>query len=191
MSGVSMWVVCSLLAAGEVGVESSEVVTAREAPRFHAAIGAEGTIGATGYVVGGGPGLAGELGLTLVDRTTLALRVSFGVLNFRAAATAGVGFDYALSDRWSLGAGARLGYVGAFLAEDVPNAWVAQVPVRAQFALWTRGERQVSRSGLRVTLEAGPGYVLLGSGGLQVMEGGRTELPRWAVLGGIGLAWCF
>lgn len=185
------WVAVAVLVAssGEVSA-AQDVQDQRAATRFHAAVGLVGTLGVGGFVGGGGPGVTGELGVTLADRSTVAVRLSVGSLPYLAAASAGVSWDYALSERWSLGTGAMLGYLGGFIAEDLPSAILVQVPLRAQFAFWERDARRVSRSGLRLVLEAGPGVVLAGTRGF--VPGGATRpLERWAAMGAVGLVWAF
>ncbi|MFZ5440181.1 MAG: hypothetical protein ACOZQL_09245 [Myxococcota bacterium] len=189
---MSTWVLLAVLAAGEGQGEVAARTVAteqREATRFHAAVGFAGALGVGGYLFGGGPGVTGEVGLTVSDRSTFALRLTLGTILVLAAASIGVSWDYALSDRWSLGTGAMLGYMGGLLVTDQASALVVQVPVRAQFALSARGATDVSRRGLRLFLEAGPGVVLAGSRGFRI---GRSEpLERWAVMGALGLVWVF
>lgn len=189
---MGMWVAVVVLAASSGEVTAAQEVTAlRSAPRLHAAVGLVGTLGVGGFVGGGGPGVTGELGLTVADRSTVALRLAIGsVVYGAAAASAGVSWDYALSERWSLGTGAMLGYLGGFIAEDMPSAVLVHVPLRAQFALWERGAQRVSRSGLRLIVEAGPGVVLTGSRGF-VPGSASRPLERWAAMGALGLVWAF
>lgn len=183
------FLVAAMLAASEGGaVEVSRA--AREAPRLHGAAGLAGTIGFGGFVRGGGPGVTAEFGLTLRDRTTLSLRASLGTLLFTAAASLGVAVDYAVSDRWSVGTGAMLGYLGGFMITDMPMAFVLQVPVRAQVALWTRSSELITRQGLKLYFEAGPGVVLSGTRGY-VPETYGVPLERWAVMGALGMLWEF
>lgn len=184
------WVVLAVLAAsgGEV-TQAQDLSATREATRFHAAVGVVGTFGFGGFTLGGGPGLTGELGVTVQDRSTFAVRGSLGTVLLLTAASLGVSWDYALSDRWSLGTGAMFGYVGGFLATDLPNALLVHVPLRAQFAFWARDPRHVSRSGLKLFLEAGPGVVVAGSRGYRPPT--TEPLPRWAVMTTLGLSWTF
>lgn len=169
------------------GVAPRQTPEARAAVRLHGALGLVGTALLTQFLLSPGPGVTLEFGFTLDDRLTVALRGHLTSIGIFTNGVAALGVDYALSDRWFLGAG--LGAILALGATDLPSAAALQVPLRVQFAFLERPPELLSRRGPRVLLEVAPGYVLAGSPGYFVRP--TAPLPRWSVMAALGVlfAW--
>jgi hypothetical protein len=163
------------------GVAPTQTPEARAAVRLHGAMGLIGAALLTQFMRSPSPGLTLEFGVTLDDRLTIAVRGHLTSVFVFTNGAATLGVDYALSDRWFVGAG--LGAILALGVSDLPSAAAVQVPLRAQFAFLERPPELLSRRGPRIVLEVAPGYVLEGSTGFVRPAG---PLPRWSVMVALG-----
>ena len=167
-------------------------VGAREAPRVRAAVGfivASG-LGFRSTAVGFGPGLTAELGATFGDRFSVVARASLGTILMASSATAGVGVDLALSDRWSLGLGVALATLGGIFITDLPYSLSFGLPVHAVFAPFGRAAHELGRRGLVLFAELTPGYEWVTSRGYRPANNDPLGPPvSIAGLIGVGYAW--
>jgi len=191
MTAIAVPLLLSLLAAeGEVTVAApSEPVSIerREEPRLRAAIGGGGAAGVASWGFGFGPALTGELGVVLRDHLGFTARATFGTVFLVMVASAGIGFDYALSDVVSLGAGAALALVSGLFATDQASGTAITVPLRLNVAPFPRGSGEVGRRGLLLTAEVAPGYAFAGSPGFRPGVTGPT--PRFAITGMLSVSY--
>lgn len=99
------------------GSASGEAVpqAAREALRLRAGIHLVGAAALSGFAGGVGPGVSAELGGLLDDRYSLVARATLATILVATVATLGLGFDAALSERFSLGVAATIGLVGGLI----------------------------------------------------------------------------
>lgn len=113
---------------------------------------------AAGGGLGGGtfalaPGLTGEVGFVLGDRVALSLRVTGLVLTtWLLAAVAG--FDWVLSDRFTLGGGVGASLIGSNSATGLNLG----VPLRLTFSPFTRAPSEIARAGILLGLELAPAW---------------------------------
>lgn len=173
------------------GSASGEAVphAAREALRLRAGIHLVGAAALSGFAGGVGPGVSAELGGLVDDRYSLVARATLATILVATVATLGLGFDAALSERFSLGVAATIGLVGGLFYGngDLPFSLAVFAPVRLSFAPFARSEADVARRGLILFVEAGPGYGLVMSGGFFI--GPRTRPSPFSFEAALGVGY--
>jgi hypothetical protein len=166
------------LCAGDVS-ESREETRLRASAQFALAAGLSGP------ALGFGPGGSLEIGAVFADRFSVVLRTTMGISVIANLLMAGLGFDFAISDRFSLGVTPSIALVGS-LAIDLPSAAAAFAQMRLTFAPFGRGEGEVQRKGLSIFAEAGPG-IALGVSSSPIPGG--TPSSRVSFAGAIGVGY--
>lgn len=162
---------------------------AREAPRVRAGIHFAVAGAFSGFAPGLGPGFSADLGATIGDRYSLVARLTIGTIVVVSVATLGLGFDFALTERLSLGVGVAIGLVGGLFVGngDLPFSLTVFAPLRFAFAPFARAEDHLSRKGLLLFVEVGPGYGLAMSGGFFI--GPRVRPSPLSVEAAIGVGY--
>jgi hypothetical protein len=138
----------------------------REAVRLRGAIHFAVAGGFSGFAPGVGPGFSAELGATWADRFSLSVRGTVGTIVSLSIVMAGVAFDAALGERFSVGVAPSFALLGGvILVATLPVSFTTYLPLRVSFAPFGRGGQDVARKGLVVFAEAGPGWGLVMSPG--------------------------
>jgi hypothetical protein len=120
----------------------------------------------------------------LTARWAIAGRLSAGGIGLFNMARLGVGVEYSLGERWTLGFGVA-GAAFFSLSRDLPGAVSVLAPVRVDFAL---GDH-VDGRGWTLSVEALPGLAVLQDCGFRP-GGGQCTAPLTLVgLVGVGYTW--
>ncbi|MFO0599216.1 MAG: hypothetical protein U0228_28175 [Myxococcaceae bacterium] len=150
------WLLLTAVSLAEV---DPDVAARRERPRLHAAIGLGVTTVFGGRTRGVVPSVSAELGITLVDRSRLSLRLHLGTNTQLTGASLGLAVDTAVSDRWRIGFSPALGAAGTTTFGRA-TSWVLLLG-GVEWALTGRDDRDTRPlRGLRLFVEAGPGVVM-------------------------------
>jgi hypothetical protein len=159
--------------------------TARAGARLRSGVSVLGQFGVGGNAPTIGPALAVDLGSVLSPEWAVAARLSVGgILTFNMVRL-GLGAEYSLGERWTLGVGvAGAAFFSFFL--DLPSALSVVAPVRVDYAL---GEVGLERHGWTLSFEVLPGVAVRRDCGLAVIAGCQPTPLTLAGLIGIGYAW--
>lgn len=130
-------------ARGQSGLSRSDA-------RLRLGFGIAGGGGIGGGASALGAGLTAEIGVVLVDRFSLALRIA---ALFQPMLKAVFGLDYSLSDNFSVGVAA-----GGLFISNLNASMNVVLPVRITFSPFSRESKALARKGLLLSLEGGPGY---------------------------------
>lgn len=159
-----------------------DVAEAREQVRTRAGIHGAFVAGLSGYSPGLGPGVSAEIGSTWADRFSFGVRATLGTIVLVGIVMGGVVLEVALSDRFSLGVTPSIAYLGGFFVEDLPASIAFMTPIRLTFAPFGRAQAEVSRRGLTLFFEAGPGATIL-SGASNAIGAPPSPLSVSAAIG--------
>jgi hypothetical protein len=174
--GVGGAPVRTLLAATRVSPQTME---ARQAPRLRFGVAAAAIGGFTYGQPTGGVGFSLDLGVMLIDRLAVFFHGELGTFFYNLIGSVGVAADYAITDRWSVGAG------GAFTTWAPLGNWGSErfigltFPLRVNFALQERAPDATRRFGLMLGWHLAPGFSLIAQNpfnlpGPQAVQGSVT-----------------
>ena len=165
--------------------EDDEIAEARAAARVRGGISLVGSAG-LGFATNAfavGAGLSADIGVTLVDRYAIALRLTG---TFFLLLSAALEFEFVLSERVLFGLGASWGGFGGL---DAPGASFVGLPARVTWAFWDRPRESIARSGFALFAEVTPGFGYANTRGLS-RPPAPLGIPLTIVaLVGIGYAW--
>ncbi len=174
---------------GAPGPGTTATVEQREAVRFRAGVhfAAAAGLGVQTGAVALGPGLSVEFGAVFKDRYSLVARATGFTAVVFTGFSFGLGFDAALSDVLTLGAGVAWSGISGV---EAPSAISVGVPLRLVVAPFGRKVTEVGRSGLVFFAEVMPGYAYVNGRGYRqsLPAEPRAPLSLMATLG-VGYLW--